>query len=228
MMYMLIILYITAMKPELEKQARSAHLALLAAAGIGAVVLWLSYLPPETVLGFEADKVGFSLFWIAVALGLVGLGLLPPSDVPSVMTIGEKQALISLAVTLFAGAWLFFALQSIGWDADPRDRRLTRVVFQIVILLVTSRILLGILRRREAGKNLEDERDTAIRQRAANVGYQTLAILLVIFAVTVGYSLATWYPLSPLAISHTVIGILILSEAVRYAAEAGYYRRDRT
>jgi len=216
------------MKPALEKHARSAHLALLAAASIGAVSLWLSYLAPETMLGIEADKVGFSLFWIAVPLGLVGLGLLPRSDIPSAMTIGEKRALISLVVTLFAGAYLFMALCSTGWNADPRDRRLTKVVIQIVTLLVTSSILQSILRRREVGKNVEDERDTAIRQCASNVGYQTLAILLLIFAVTVGYSLATWYPLSPLAISHTIIGILMLSEAARYAAEILFYRRDRT
>jgi uncharacterized membrane protein len=88
--------------------------------------------------------------------------------------------------------------------------------------------LVRILQRREVGKNVEDERDTAIRQRAANVGYHTLAVLLVIFAVTVGFSLAPWYPLSPLAISYTVIGILMLSDAARTTAEAGFYRRDRT
>ena len=85
-----------------------------------------------------------------------------------------------------------------------------------------------MLRRREVGKNVEDERDAAIRQRAADVGYQTLTVLLVIFAVTVGYSLATWYPFSRLTISHSVIGILMLSEVTRYAAEVWLYRRDRT
>jgi uncharacterized membrane protein YgdD (TMEM256/DUF423 family) len=225
---MLTKLYIITMKPVLEKPVRFAPVALFTAAAVGAIALVLSYLAPETVLGIEADKAAFSLFWIAAALGLTGLGLLPASVAPSAMTLGEKRALVSLAVTVFAGTWLFLALQSIGWDADPRDRRLARVVVQIVVLVIISRVLLGILRRRELGQTVEDERDAALRQRAASVGYHTLALLLVIFAVTIGYSLAPWYPLSPLAISHTAIGILLFSEAARYTAEAWLYRRDRT
>jgi len=224
---MLIILYIPTMKSPLTAPARS-RLALLGGAACGGAALTLFHLGAETVLGIEANKAAFALLWLALPLGLIGLSLLPPGHAPSALTMGEKRALILLAVTLLAGAWLFMTLQSIGWDADPRDRRLTQAVLKIIALLVTSRILLTILRRREIGKTAEDERDAAIRQRAASVGYRTLAILLVIFAVSVGYSFLKWYPLSPLAISHTVIGILLLSEAARYAAEAGFYRHDRT
>jgi uncharacterized membrane protein len=101
-------------------------------------------------------------------------------------------------------------------------------VTHVVLLWVGAAVLMEILRRRERGIAAEDERDAAIRQRASTAGYTTLIVLVVVAAVTAGYSLAPWFPVSsPLALSLALVGMLMLSEIVRHGTEIWLYRRDR-
>lgn len=211
-----------------RNHSRVARLLLLGAGIVAALSAWLLHFAPEVLLGVEADQFGFALIWPVVLLGLAGLSLLPVGSIVPAVTLGEKRAWISLAVVGLAGAYLFATLQAEGWQIDPRGRTLSRVVSHVVLLWVVASILLRVLRRREAGTAVEDERDAAIRQRAARVGHTALVGLVAAFAVILGFGLVDWAPWHARPVlAQTLIGLLMLSEAVRHAAEIRLYRQDR-
>ncbi|HYF62757.1 MAG TPA: hypothetical protein VD886_08070 [Herpetosiphonaceae bacterium] len=197
-------------------------------AGIsGFAAAYLLLFAPNELLGLETGLVGSALLLLAGWSAIHGLST-TRSDPESLITLGEKQAWVALITTAVVGAYLFAKLSALGWDAGPDNRGLRKVVANSVAMLIGANILAGLLRRRESGSTLEDERDRAIRRGAASVAHAALVIAVIALAVTLGFTPVERLPFSsPVAIAHALIGALMISELVRHAAEAWRYRRER-
>ena len=196
-------------------------------AGISLIVVgaFISILEPTGP--FNMVFVGNLLILSGLWATLFGLLQIPiPSD--STMTYGEKQAYLAFAVTAALGMYLVYSLYTLGWVIDLNDRSVQRTGSTIVQVLIASAVLSSVLRHRERGHILEDERDRALRQQASNAGYTTILTALAILIVTLGLTpRAQLLFSSPVAIAYALIGVIIASELVRYTGEIWLYRRNR-
>lgn len=193
----------------------------------GLAAAYLLLFAPNDLLGIETGLAGSALLLLAGWSAIYGLST-TRSDPESLITLGEKQAWIALLTTAVVGAYLFVKLNALGWDIDPQSRALRKIATNSVAMLIGANILAQLLRQRESGSTLEDERDRAIRRHAASISHGVLVIALIALVVTLGLTPAERLPFSsPVAIAHALIGTLLISELVRHAAEAWRYRQER-
>lgn len=190
----------------------------------GTALMWLV---PAGTLGFDAGQLGGTLLPLGVLTGLLALAT-ARSDASGAASFGEKLALVGLAVSLVSAVYLFVWFQRLGWDVDYNNRQIRSVITNVVTLVIIAAVIVSSLRRRERARTLEDERDGALRNRAASVAHGVLLILLAIFVVSVGFEPFRWLPLTtPTSVANGIIFVILLAEVVRHGAETWLYRRDR-
>jgi hypothetical protein len=200
---------------------------LWAGGASGFLAAYLLLFAPNELLGIDTGLVGSALLLLAGWSALYGLSA-SRANPESLITFGEKQAWIALITTTAVGAYLLYKLAGLGWEIDLRSRALEKIATNSLAMLVGAAVLARLLRQREAGATLEDERDRAIRQRAASDSHGVLLTLLIGLIVTLGLTPVERLPFSsPIAIAHALIGVLLLSELVRHAAEVWRYRQAR-
>jgi hypothetical protein len=200
---------------------------LWAGAASGLLAAYLLLFAPNQLLGIDTGLVGSALLLLAGWSAAYGLSA-SRANPDSLITLGEKQAWIALITTAAVGAYLLYKLAGLGWTVDLHSRALRKIATNSVAMLVGAAILARLLRQREAGATLEDERDRAIRQRAASDSHGVLLTLLIGLVVTLGLTPVDRLPFSsPIAIAHALIGVLLLSELARHAAEVWRYRQER-
>jgi hypothetical protein len=200
---------------------------LWAGAASGLLAAYLLLFAPNQLLGIDTGLVGSALLLLAGWSAAYGLSA-SRANPESLITLGEKQAWIALITTAAVGAYLLYKLAGLGWTVDLHSRALRKIATNSVAMLVGAAILARLLRQREAGATLEDERDRAIRQRAASDSHGVLLTLLIGLVVTLGLTPVDRLPFSsPIAIAHALIGVLLLSELARHAAEVWRYRQER-
>lgn len=97
------------------------------------------------------------------------------------MSQHEKSAWGSLAISLFAWAYLTMRMTD-GWAVvDVGARHMTWTYFAVVLLMIVGHaVLAGVLGARSAGPVIKDERDVAIEARAERTGGT-----VVLFAINV-------------------------------------------
>jgi len=201
-------------------------LVRIAGALVIAGVALMLFAPP-TSLGVDTGALGATLMPVGVVLGLAALGMTRPRE-GSLASFGEKMAMLSVLVTLAAGAYLVIKLTQLGWDVSYPNRSLHKVTTNVVTILIAGGIAAQVLRRREGG-TLLDERDRDVSRRAASVAHVVLVVLLAVFAVSLGIPGVRWLPLStPSGIAHGLILAIGLSELVRHATATWIYRKDRS
>jgi len=205
--------------------ARWARMGLMVAFAMLLVGAGLLLFAPDTWRGLDTGMIGGTLVPLGALAGLIALSALPVRA-ESVMTLAEKTAIVSLAVTTVAGGYLFMHLHDLGWN-NPPNRFTSNVVSVIVGMLIVGGVVKKTLRRKEAGGALEDERDAAIRRRAASHAHTALLILLVAFIVATGLSTQLLQLTSATGIAHALIFVILLSEFVRYSTEVWLHRNGR-
>lgn len=197
--------------------------------GIGLLVAWLYFwhLAPDTFLGIDTGWIGSLLMPFGVWSTLYGLAH-TRTNPESLVSFGEKQTIISLVITVTIALYFFVTLASMGWNINIHSRETGRMVTNIVLMLVGTSIITTIMRERERGMVVEDERDNAIQQRAASMSHGLLIACLLLVIVFVGFNppaRIAWA--TPVVIAHSLLGILMTTEIVRYGYQWWLYRRER-
>ena len=211
-----------------EEPSRRAEWLLRVAAVLIISGICLILLGPPKLFGLDAGQVGGTLLPLGVLLALVAFGTTRPQP-GSVISFGEKKAMLSLGITLIAGAYLFSALWQLGWNVEYPNRALRGVASNVVAIVIVGAILGRVMRKRERASTLIDERDVEVGRRAAQLAHWVLVLLLAIYVVSLGFPPARWMPVSSQAgIAHGIILLLMLSELVRHSTATWIYRRDRS
>jgi Predicted membrane protein (DUF2178) len=180
---------------------------------------------PDTWHGLDTGMIGGTLVPLAVLAGLVAFKYLSvPAE--SVMSLAEKSAMVSLAVSALATAYLFIRLHALGWN-DPPDQFASNAVSVVIVMAIAGRIIINTLRRKEAGGALEDERDAAIRRQAASRAHTVLLILLIGFILGIGLPNHFLQLTSATGIAHALIFVILLAQVVRYSMEVWLHRSGR-
>ena len=191
-----------------------------------AVGLWLLWFAPARTAGIDSGIVGSILLSLS-AWGAVALTALAPRGTAATMSPGETQAWIALAFTLLIAAYLLRAtdlLMAGHWLEDPNARRFG---WRIGILVVAWIVVSALVRTRTSGVE-EDERDRAIHAIGTSFGYGAVALCLIGYAVTLGFSppeRLAW--VTPSAVANQMIFILLWGGIVGNAARGIAYWRDR-
>ena len=189
--------------------------------------LAMMLISPGAWFGLDTGLVGGAAMPLGVLVALYGLST-SREKFGSAASFGEKTAILSLAVTVVAGAYFFLSLQHLGWDVGYPDRRLGGVVSIVITILIAGVMGVEILRRRAGSGALTDEREIAIHRRAAGVAYGALVSLLAVLIVSIGYpSASISAPLPSVGVAHAIILVILLSELVRHATATWLFRRDR-
>jgi hypothetical protein len=105
-------------------------------------------------------------------------------------------------------------------------------VLKVILLSAAVFVIEGVARSRLSRSDLEtdagDERDAAIRQRAARAAHMTLLTLLVPLVVLIALLPESWIAKATTkGIGLQVLVIVIVSELVRHSTSVWLYRRDR-
>jgi hypothetical protein len=137
------------------------------------------------------------------------------------MSFQEKSRWIALLANLVAWGWYVLTLARL--PAGLPDERgllglMVPVFVAVTVINIVGHIIVAVLKPGEAKTEL-DEREKAIAQRAAAIGYTVLCLGIV---VALGSTLYYW---SALIAVNAVMFAFIVAECVRYGVEIAAFRR---
>lgn len=176
-------------------------------------------------LGWVGSVLFVAAVWSCVEL----VNRTPHSDEEAAIAPGEWQAWVGAAfAAAVLGAMLLKArvfMTDVPIAADPDARAAGR---SIGMLFVAWLVLAQVLKRRWAGRVLEDERDARIALVAGQWGRGATTFCLVGLALLFGFSDAAWlhaftYPY----VAHLLMQALLWGLLFEQVAAAVMYRRDR-
>lgn len=214
---------------------RRSLAGLLLAAGVG---LWL-------LSGWFEPLLTRVVAVAAIVSGVAGAvrsfgDVLPRIDHSGAMPLSEKLAIVSLLANGMIVSYLLVRSRGIAVDAaggvQPDLTTLMTTVVVIVLILLAESLGLRVLRGKDAGASLEDERDIAIRDAAGRTAYLAVVVGVVFLATQLGLgdlsertaeANAGLGLSTPLGLAHVLIAVLFLSQCARSLAEIWQYQRAR-
>lgn len=141
----------------------------------------------------------------------------------------EKSLLISLLALLVVYGGYFTGVLS--GEVERTLSGLLAAMIAVVIALVIVHVVFHIVIALDDVEEAEDERDQAVRRRAAVAGYNVLfvGVLLVLGRMLI---LGTWAdqesgaaPLDQVDLANLLLAALVISELAYYGAQLYFYRR---
>jgi hypothetical protein len=141
----------------------------------------------------------------------------------------EKSLLVSLCALLLVYGGYFLEVLSGG--SQPTLAAMLKSMIALVVALVIVHVVLHVVIALDDEEEAADERDRAVRQRAAVAGYNVLfvAVLLIIGRLLVLGARAEGdagaVAISQVDLANLILGALVLSEMVYYGAQLFWYRR---
>ena len=199
--------------------------------GLALVAMYMLFFSPDLPKGMHLGLLGNAIVLIAAWVALY-LWMRVRKVADDHRSLGEQLAGISLFFTTALGAFFFWKLSLLGWQASLDDHHTRAIGRNVVMMLIGFQIVRTIITKQHAallgsgGEAMEDERDTAIAARAS--AHSLIALYILIIAVIVhlafGPHVNATYA-TPINIAHWLIGTLILANVVEYGSATWQYRR---
>lgn len=184
-----------------------------------ALFLW----PPVDTLGLVGAALAMGAIWLTLYLWMRVRHVSEDER-----SLNEQLAGLGFVFVAVITAMFFWQLHALGWQTNlvvslgiGKNAFMMLVGFWIFSAIVTDqhKRLLGT-----RGEPLEDERDTAIRNKAYYHGYSLLVIAVVALIIHLGFNPTVKTYATPINVAHWLIGILMISTLIENGSMLWQYR----
>lgn len=208
--------------PDAERFEVHAAGALLILGG----VLLLVGTPVRKALRVETEVLGVFAALAGVGIGIAAIRTMRRRGL-GLAAFAEKSSVVSALACGVIVVLVCLALQGVVLDAATDTFGLKVILLSGAVIAIES-VARSLLTRSELETDQGDERDAAIRQRAAAAAHTTLLTLLVPTVVLIALVPESWAArMTATNIGLQMLVIVMLSEFVRHTTCAWLYRRDR-
>jgi hypothetical protein len=209
--------------PDAERFEAHAAVTLLM---VGCLLLVVGT-PLRRLMQVETEVLGVLAIIAGVGLGVAALCTMRRRG-KALATFAEKSSVVSAVACAVIIVLLCLTLQGVLLDSIA-DAFAIKAILLCAAVIVIESVARSLLSRSELETDDGDERDAAIRQRAAGAAHTTLLTLLVPLVVLIAILPESWMAKATTnGIGLQMLVIVMLSELVRHSTSAWLYRRDRT